>query len=141
MITNVPIVERMVKIINEHYFLECPSYDKHRISFLKKIERIQRKTGNYSTIKCMLGFYPRVFKSKEKFRKYRYLIFTFFFSSSLPRATSPSKFRHLHLNFIHLNFVTSSLNCMACFSFFLLFRQLLTGFTLQAAQTRLISQI
>ena len=59
---------------NEHFFLECPKYSKNRIKLMKEIREVQKKTGSNDVMKCILGFYPNIYNSKIKVKKFRNII-------------------------------------------------------------------
>ena len=59
---------------NEHFFLECPKYTKNRVKLMKEIREVQKKTGSNEVMKCILGFYPNIYKSKIKMKKFRDII-------------------------------------------------------------------
>ena len=55
---------------NEHYFLECERYRDERKNLMKSLRYTKEKLGQIENIKMILGFFPEIFKSKGKLKKY-----------------------------------------------------------------------
>ena len=56
---------------NEHYLLECSKFDKQREILLKNVKKEIKNLNTVISTKTLLGYYPKIFSSKRKIKKYK----------------------------------------------------------------------
>ena len=56
---------------NEHYLLECSKFDKQREILLKNVKKEIKNLNTVISVKTLLGYYPKIFSSKRKIKKYK----------------------------------------------------------------------
>ena len=62
-------------MVSDHYLLECNKFNKQREMLLKNVEKEMKNlnTDFYTvvSVKTLLGYYPKIFISKSKVKKYK----------------------------------------------------------------------
>ena len=56
---------------NDHYLLECSKFKEQRKTLIKNVEKEMKTLNTGVSVKTMLGYYPEIFSSKCKIKKYK----------------------------------------------------------------------